>query len=200
MDASFLSVSNLPDLEVYAIPTHAAWDENTGANENLHEALTVGASIDPEPNCPDDESPLGYEGALVSVPLLSPMLLAESEAQQTRHESQVVDEASGARSMVQAAAGQLELGALQSCEENDEEEESESFLDPVNEPESGTEDEIIADIGLAQNVVIRLATEVEHDSDDDDSAQEAPHNLVSGLLGRIGLRAMLRGGMHRAPR
>lgn len=129
------------------------------------------------------------------VQIFSPLPLNESDELEIRDESEGVGGATGAGGLLQVAAGQpVVLGTLYS----DEEEEG-GFLDPDYNPGSDGEDEIGTDIRLAESVVIRLATEPENDSDDD-SPQEAPNNLVSGLLGRIGLRAMLRGGMHRAPR
>lgn len=171
-----------------------AWEENTGQNEHsLAGALVAGSGQ--EPVALQDSCQLCSGD---QIPLLSPVAVAESDEFEDRGESERVGEADGAGGQLQVAAGNgrhLVWGELCSGEEDDEGD----FLDPDYDPESDAENEIVADIGLAQNVVIRLATQAENDSDDD-SPRETPHNLVSGLLGRIGLRAMLRGGMHRAPR
>ena len=123
---------------------------------------------------------------------LSPIVAEEDELGEIE-EPEAVGEAERAGGLLQVGATALQpvvLGDLLSDEEEGD------FEDPSYSPERNGED----DSGFGPNVVFRLTSDAENADSGDDSSQEVPNTLVSGLLGRIGLRAMLRGGMHRAPR
>lgn len=191
MDTAIPPHRNLEVGEVQEAVTEraaTAWDENTGHDENLH-SRSLGAGVHPESVGQQSTSHLHD---VEHAQQLSSIVSEEDELGEIE-ESEAVGEAEGAGGLLQVGAAGLQpvvLGDLLSDEEEGD------FVDPSYSPESNGED----DSGFGPNVVFRLTSDAENADSGDDSSQEVPNTLVSGLLGRIGLRAMLRGGMHRAPR
>lgn len=184
MDTAIVPPNKWPEAVTERAAT--AWEESTGENEHLYNRA-LRNEIHPEPADLQAASLLNDDQ---HVQLLS-SIDTEREVSETRDESEAVGEEAGAGGLLQVAAPGLQLAWGVS----DDDEEDEDFLDPAYSPDSDGEDVF----RLGQNVVVRLATNTEHTDSGDDSpqSQEAPSTLVSGLLGRIGLRAMLRGGMDR---
>lgn len=184
-----MPAAGFPDNQPDTPPQHLDTTADRTTIGNGMNSLRQGA----EPR-PDTILPNGDEH---HVPLLSSMPAAECEGADIAELDWEGEETGGAGGLLRPTATQpVLLGDLSSGDENEREND---FLDPDYDPEVDSEDDIVSDFGLGHNVVLRLAIEADNDSDDD-SHPEAPNNLVSGLLGRIGLRAVLPGGARRVAR